>query len=193
MLFVELEKTLEQFPHTINAFGALGTFLAVVVSLYIANKKTQAKVSADLEVRKLPEVLRDQDLIIASVTNHGPYTIYLHKNSCFEWEFKFSSVTFRSTNSDIGDLFKHGMIEIVPNKTIGIVISKNCNGYFDNFLKCYKGNLSGIKKLIFQNTQLKNIDLKFMSLYMVASDRQKVKVKIGSNFKKKIEQYVNSY
>ncbi|MDA0782888.1 MAG: hypothetical protein O2970_11950 [Proteobacteria bacterium] len=143
-----MEEFFKNYQYTFSAFGAVGTLLAVIISLYFgyrALKTQQTQIKAFLNIYELTEPNTPEYLAV-NITNVGLIAVSI-SSSFFCFRLPFSTTAFLvipldSGNSDINIPSKSYPHKIEPKhceffilNTLDSLVLKNIKGWLVNFIR----------------------------------------------------------
>lgn len=174
-----IEQFFAQYQYTVNAFIAVGTIGAVIVSLWLSynSQKTKLLVSVSMYEffqKNKPEERKEEkeEKVVATIINKGRNTAYINSQSFF-WKNVFIRKCL-CNNLMNNPIFQNGCIGILPGKRVSIELTEDTNGTGD-----LKKNL---KDLVSEKKSPKCF-YKFTRLYVCTEDGSIFKAKLLRNFK----------
>lgn len=146
------EALLSKYPSIIASGGwaaAICTFLAVCVSLYIANMSRYSKVSALMDLRSLYEndgtgykknEKYNQSLTL-SVINHGPHTIVISNHSTIAFKIPFTRHGLDTTYLDTKFIRLFGETEVLPGREGSFIVKQDPKAFLEHYMSVAKTEL----------------------------------------------------
>ena len=179
-----IESFLSQYTSIIATISSIGTVAAVIVALWLAHMQRYSKVSAYVSIGKTNlEVNLDTDIafkaenykrvLSVSITNYGPYSIYINLVGAFNVKFSFFGVLLDKTALVYLPLypsFKDKLeLEITPGKSLTLIL---------------KDQLEQIESEHKKASLYKKTRSNFLKFIVFTSGGQKIKAKISKQAKK---------
>ena len=146
-------------------FSAIGTFLAVGVSLYISYSTRKIALAVSSGIFIFNEDGADEEYLAINVTNTGYRTVFLNSPMCISFQVGL----FKKTNIGIG----HKYIDL--NKSSGFPCKLGENETASMFLKINNGNINW----------LQNFKKQYLHKYSLSTLRIVVYPNVGKPFKVK--------
>ena len=192
-----LEDFLKGYPNIIAALSAFGTLAAVIISLWLSYSSRYSKVTAHTEFKKtslnthlldgstlLSRDINDwHDVISVTITNHGPYTIFLNYLGSLWWRFSIGNILLTKKSLMHNPLYPlappNQEFEIQAGKTLTILLTNDANKF-----------LNQIKQdRILGNKFLTILRLNFIQFQIITNGGQLIKSTIGRELKKFISEH----
>lgn len=193
-MFTELNGFFRYYQHLMEGLvaiativAAIGTWAAVVVSLWIALASRTSKVSAFVELVKLmPSSGKEarisfvdaEESITVSIANKGPYTVYVPYWSGFFWKIPFAKIAVMQ--NPLTDYRRQNNIELLAGKSENIQLST-----VDNLREIIQKSQTSFYRY-FKKTRTKH-----MYLEVRLSDGRKIKAIVGSTLRQRIKDIVS--
>ncbi len=173
-----MEIFFENYQHTIEALSVLATFLAVFVSLYIANLSTKTRASAYASIKIFSQDGRFDDnkphYLTVSITNLG----ITHLRIPFSF-FYFRIPFFK----DLLLINQYDAFNVpnIPKKTYPYKVeSKQTELFFISELETFREILKSI------SNNFCGLRLRFMRAYICTDDGLVIKVRMSKEIRKEI-------
>ncbi len=155
-------------------FSAIGTFLAVCVSLYISHSTRKIALTISSGIFIFNENGVDEEYLAINVTNTGYRTVFLNSLMCITFQLGL----FKKTNIGIGHKY------IDPNKSSAFPCKLGENETAQLFVKINNGGLNWIHN--FKEEHLKNHSLSTLRIIVCPNVGKPFKVKVDQSIIKEL-------
>ncbi|MBX9697192.1 MAG: hypothetical protein K2X53_03810 [Alphaproteobacteria bacterium] len=189
-----IEKSLEHYPQILKLgewFSGLATFLASIISLWLAFRARYSKIKAILDINNVGEFIKEGDklskkkerkALVLKITNYGPHPIYIKRLNCLIFQPLLASTYCTFSIDTSGDL-----ITILPGTTNTSLLPNEPKKVFDGLFKEILGYMKENKLKAF----LTKFFFRFIGAYVIISDGRRTKIKITKGCKKIIVDSLN--
>lgn len=173
------EIILSKYPNIINAIIAIGTIVAVCVSLYYSQLRLRPRLKAHCWLSEIYSsdmqnnlyCKSDKVYITLSITNSGLIPVFLQYCSCFVWQLPFYKYVL--LQQPIYPQFLNKDFELLPHKTCTFLLCEY-EIFIDKIIEILKSNRLPLW-LIY-----------FLSFKIITSDNYFIYAKINKEIKKNL-------
>lgn len=182
-----IEKSLEHYPQILKLeewFSGLATFLASIISLWLAFRARYSKIKAMLDINNVGEYIREvskllkkneRKSLVLKITNYGPNPIYIKRLNCLIFQPLLAN-TYLTTVIDTSE----DSITIFPGTTNISPLPKEPKNFFEDLFK----EILGYRKENKLKTFLTKFFFRFIKAYVITSDGRRTKIKITKSCRK---------